>query len=126
MLHANPLVKAPLVALLALGGCQAPGTRDAQHGPASAARNERRRSVLRQVNSQFLERSRFPGAVLAAHFRDGTVVSSAVGVSDRETRRPMADDDRLLAGSSGKTFFAALALQLVDEGSLELDQPIRK
>lgn len=107
-----------LLLLLALAGCQASGTRETH----TAARL----SVLRQVNTGFLDSSRFPGAVLAAHFPDGTVVSSAVGVSDRESKRPLEVDDRLLAGSSGKTFFAALALQLVGEGTLELDQPIGK
>lgn len=107
-----------LLILLVLAACQASGIGE--------ARSAERLAVLRQVNTRFLESSHFPGAVIAAHFSDGTVVSLAVGVSDRETMRPMAVDDRLLAGSSGKTFFAALALQLVDEGSIDLDQPISK
>src|SRR5690606_28416705 len=42
-------------------------------------------------------------------------------VADRERGTPMPADGRLLAGSTGKTFFAALALQLALEGRLELD-----
>jgi D-alanyl-D-alanine carboxypeptidase len=113
-----------MLAVLALSGCHGSISGAARPDAPSATRAEQRLSVLSEVNRAYFERSQFPGAVMAAHFHDGATVSSAVGLSDRETRRPMDVNDRLLAGSSGKTFFAALALQLVDEGLLDLDQPI--
>jgi CubicO group peptidase (beta-lactamase class C family) len=36
----------------------------------------------------------------------------------------MSPRARMLAGSVGKTFFAALALQLAGEGRLSLDEPV--
>src|SRR5262249_26570801 len=48
----------------------------------------------------------------------------AAGLSDREQKIPMRPEDRLLAGSVGKTFVSATALQLVHEGKLALDDRI--
>lgn len=112
------------MSLLALMACEGSASRDQQANDTTGALSEQRVSVLHDVNARYLARSRFPGAVLAVRFRDGAVVVSAVGVSDRESKRAMMADDRLLAGSSGKVFFAALALQLAGEGALDLDQPI--
>jgi D-alanyl-D-alanine carboxypeptidase len=67
---------------------------------------------------------RFPGAVAGFAVADGTSFALAVGQSDTAADRPMRPDDRLLLGSAGKTYFAALALALVDEGRLRLDEPI--
>ncbi|HEX5053243.1 MAG TPA: serine hydrolase domain-containing protein [Planctomycetota bacterium] len=62
-----------------------------------------------------------PGAQAAVVLPDGCTIGFTSGVADRELRTPMPGDGRLLAGSTGKTFFAALALQLVREGRLDLD-----
>jgi hypothetical protein len=45
---------------------------------------------------------------------DGTPIAVTAGVADREAQTPMRADDLLLAGSTGKTFFAAVALQLIE------------
>jgi D-alanyl-D-alanine carboxypeptidase len=47
-------------------------------------------------------------------------------MADTAARTPLRAEDRMLAGSTGKTFFAALALQLVAEGRLGLDDRISK
>jgi D-alanyl-D-alanine carboxypeptidase len=48
------------------------------------------------------------------------------GVADRSAKTPLTTDGLMLAGSTGKTFFAALALQLIEAGRLDLDAPISK
>jgi CubicO group peptidase (beta-lactamase class C family) len=53
----------------------------------------------------------FPGATLGVALANGESFGLAVGVSDRETKTPMKANDRMLAGSTGKTFAAATALQ---------------
>jgi len=55
---------------------------------------------------------------------DGRLVTFADGVADRTTGAPMPPSGRLLAGSTGKTFFAALAAQLAREGRLDLDAKV--
>ena len=67
-----------------------------------------------------------PGASLGVVTSDGKVIGLASGVSDRTTKRAMTPNDLLMAGSTGKTFFAAVALQLIEAGRLDLDAPISK
>ncbi len=67
-----------------------------------------------------------PGAQAAVVMPDGRLIALATGVADRDAKPPppMRVHGRLLAGSTGKTFFAALALQLVREQKLSLDQRV--
>jgi len=68
----------------------------------------------------------FPGATLGVVLPSGESFGLAVGFSDRETRTPMRSTDRMPAGSVGKTFAAATALQLIKEGKIGLDDKIEK
>jgi len=68
----------------------------------------------------------FPGASVGIVLADGTAMGLVTGVSDRTAGTPMQVDDLLLAGSTGKTFFAAVALQLIEAGQLDLDAPISR
>ena len=65
-----------------------------------------------------------PGAQAAVVLADSTLVPFTAGVADRGTKTPMPNDGKLLAGSTGKTFFAALACQLVREKKLDLDAKV--
>lgn len=66
----------------------------------------------------------FPGMSAGIALPDGQVLSLATGLSDTARRTPLGPDALLLAGSVGKTYVAAVALQLVSEGKLSLDEPI--
>jgi D-alanyl-D-alanine carboxypeptidase len=68
----------------------------------------------------------FPGAAVGVVLRDGTSFAVTTGVADRATGTPVKPDDLFMAGSTGKTFFAAVAAQLIDAGTLDLDAPISK
>jgi D-alanyl-D-alanine carboxypeptidase len=68
----------------------------------------------------------FPGGTAGIALADGTVIGLAVGVSDRTAGTPMEPTARLLLGSVGKTYASAVALQLVAEGRIGLDDPISK
>ena len=65
-----------------------------------------------------------PGITLGVALPDGRVLELASGMADTARRIPLQPDDLLLAGSVGKTFFAALALALIHEGKLSLDARI--
>ena len=69
---------------------------------------------------------RWPGASLAVALPDGRIVSVASGLADTSAKVPLKTSDRLLSGSVGKTYVAAVALQLVSEGKLDLDAKISK
>lgn len=85
---------------------------------AASARFQKRLDALRS-------RHGFPGATAAFALADGRIVTVATGLADREEQIAMKPDSRMLSGSIGKTFVAALALQLVAEGKLSLDRPIK-
>ena len=68
----------------------------------------------------------FPGATLGVVLANGESFGLAVGFSDRDAKTPMKPTDRMLAGSVGKTFAAATALQLIKEGKIALDDKIEK
>jgi D-alanyl-D-alanine carboxypeptidase len=91
-----------------------------------AARNAEREQLLRTVLQRFHAESRFPGAVAGAWFADNSTVVVAVGEADREVKTPMTNASLLHAGSVGKTLFAALVLQLVDEGRVALDAKVSR
>jgi D-alanyl-D-alanine carboxypeptidase len=69
---------------------------------------------------------KFPGATLGVALANGESFGLAVGYSDRDAKIPMKATDRMLAGSVGKTFAAATALQLVKEGKIGLDDKVSK
>lgn len=68
----------------------------------------------------------FPGGTAGVALADGTMIALAVGLSDRAAGTPMKPTDRLLLGSVGKTYASAVALQLVQEGKIGLDDPISR
>jgi D-alanyl-D-alanine carboxypeptidase len=68
----------------------------------------------------------FPGGTAGFALADGASFGIAVGVSDRTVQTPMKPADRLLLGSVGKTYASAVALQLVHEQRIALDDPISK
>jgi D-alanyl-D-alanine carboxypeptidase len=83
-----------------------------------------RRARLQAALDEWRVSTNTPGASLGIVLGEGEVVALASGVADRASGRPMTTTDLLMTGSTGKTFFAALALQLVETGRLDLNAPI--
>lgn len=69
---------------------------------------------------------KFAGATLGVCLADGKCFGLATGLSDLEKKTPMKSTDLMLAGSVGKTYAAAVALQLVKEGKINLDDKVEK
>ena len=67
-----------------------------------------------------------PGASLGVATRDGGAFGLVSGLADRATKRPVLSNQLFMTGSTGKTFFAAVALQLIESGKLDLNAPISK
>lgn len=67
-----------------------------------------------------------PGLRAAVRFPGGAIVRAAVGVADKKAGTPLDDDLGMPGGSTGKTFVAALALLLVEDGTLSLDAPVAR
>ncbi len=70
------------------------------------------------------ESAGFPGGTAAFVLPEGQNAAVATGFADVEEKTPMTPHSRLPSGSIGKTFVAAVALSLVQEGALALDRKI--
>ncbi|SDI52190.1 serine hydrolase domain-containing protein [Nonomuraea jiangxiensis] len=81
-------------------------------------------SDLRERLTTQAERHGVPGAVLAV-LHDGAVVEAATGVLNTRTGVAVTPDSVFQIGSVTKTWTATLVMQLVDEGLLDLDRPVR-
>jgi D-alanyl-D-alanine carboxypeptidase len=87
----------------------------------SAAAQTDLRGALQARLDSLVASSGIPGITVGVVLPDGAHFGLAAGVSDRASGAPMRPDDRMLQGSVGKTYFGAVALQLVSEGRLDLD-----
>jgi D-alanyl-D-alanine carboxypeptidase len=68
----------------------------------------------------------FPGMTAAFVLPSGDFVQLGIGLADAQAKTPMRASDRMFSGSIGKTYVAALAMQLVKEAKLNLDDPLSK
>lgn len=101
---------------------QSPGKRKVN----AQTKIESRRAIIQKILQEYRDESKFPGAVAGVLFSDGSSLAVPVGFSNRDLKTLMRETDLLHAGSVGKTFFAALVLQLVAENRLKLDDRIAK
>ncbi len=98
----------------------------AVHAQTAGANTTELKTALQLKLDEWHKAGSFPGATLGVVLANGESFSLAVGYSDRESKTPMKPTDRMLAGSVGKTFAAATALQLIKEGKIGLDDKIEK
>lgn len=94
-------------------------------GPSAVLdKTESARVAFAQELNAIREDTGFPGITAAVVLPDGEVITAESGMADLETNTPMRADNLMPAGSIGKTFVAATALELVQENRLSLDTPI--
>ncbi len=65
-----------------------------------------------------------PGLSASLLRPDGTRIDHQAGVADRRHNAPVEPETRFLSGSVGKTITALVAVQLANEGVLDLDAPV--
>lgn len=99
-------------------------------GPIAAFGQSRSPDLLvRDLQTEFdaqRQQYRYPGATLAFVLADGSSGTLATGYADVEHNTPMRSDALMLSGSIGKTYVAAVMLQLVEEGRAGLDDKLQK
>jgi D-alanyl-D-alanine carboxypeptidase len=91
---------------------------------APVAEVKDRAAALHAIGEEWIGKCGVPGITIAAIGADGELVKAAAGLSRVATQTPMRPDDRMFTGSIGKTYFAAVILQLAAEGKVKLDEPI--
>jgi D-alanyl-D-alanine carboxypeptidase len=94
--------------------------------PSGSAELNRLSTAVEAKLNELHKAAEFPGATVGFVLPDGRSSSVSVGLADLERKTPLAPKDRMLAGSIGKTFAAAVTLQLVAEGKLNLDDRLEK
>lgn len=68
---------------------------------------------------QFVEAGRSPGVSVAIAKPDGSLMAWARGWEDPGSEQKLSTDHYLMSGSIGKTYFAALAAELMEEGRMK-------
>ncbi|HEY0897968.1 MAG TPA: serine hydrolase domain-containing protein, partial [Sphingobacteriaceae bacterium] len=81
---------------------------------------------LQVVLDSMQKTHKFPGVTFAAVLPNGEQINLASGLADSSQMTPMQPLNRMLAGSIGKTFFAAAVINLAEERVIDLDDPISK
>jgi D-alanyl-D-alanine carboxypeptidase len=71
-------------------------------------------------------KAEFPGVTIGFALADGRSAGISSGLADVENKIALKPTDRLLSGSIGKTFVAAVMLQLVEEEKVGLDDKLQK
>jgi D-alanyl-D-alanine carboxypeptidase len=84
------------------------------------------RQKLQKQMDDWHKSGKFAGATAGVILADGTSLGLATGYSDRDAKTPMRDSDLMLAGSVGKTYCAAAAMQMIREGYFNLDDKVEK
>lgn len=82
------------------------------------------KSSLQSSLDSIVEEQKLPGATAAIVFADGQLISLASGYADKEEKIAMPLGGQMLLGSVGKIFVSAVALQLVDEGKIQLEDKV--
>ena len=120
---ARPRLSFLLVFLLVLSGLVRLGlvVSGPSGGPASSPP-----VPLHAVLDSLREADGFPGATAALVGPTVPLQAAATGWADREARVPMRTEARMLSGSTGKSFVAAVAVSLAQKDQLDLDAPIAR
>jgi D-alanyl-D-alanine carboxypeptidase len=82
------------------------------------------REALESRLAELLVQCGAPGVTGGVVLADGTSFGLAAGLADTALGSAMTSSSRLLQGSVGKTYVAAVALQLVHDGLLDLDAKV--
>lgn len=101
-------------------------TTSSDTAPSGGLATEERRALegeLQELLDDWLEQTDAPGAQLAVTDGDETI-SVATGNAVIDPPRAMTTDDQLRIASATKPMVAAAALQLVEEGTIDLDETI--
>ena len=80
---------------------------------------------LESVVRQEMERWSVPGMAVGV-LRDGEIEAWGFGVASIETEQPVRPDTLFQIGSITKVVTTTVIMQLVDEGKVDLDQPVAR
>ncbi|MFD2565875.1 serine hydrolase domain-containing protein [Pseudotenacibaculum haliotis] len=80
--------------------------------------------AIDQKLDEIWKTSQAPGLSFSVVLPNGASKTFTRGFADVEKKTPMSATTKMLGGSTGKVFYSVVALQLIEEGKLTLDDPI--
>lgn len=83
-------------------------------------------SKLKVKLEEIYEASNVPGVSFSAALPGGREITLTAGYADLEKKVEMEFDHKMLGGSTGKVFYSVVVMQLVEEGRLTLDEPVKR
>lgn len=93
--------------------------------PALAADDTLPARFTERAEELFMEYG-LPGMQAAYIVGENSKFVTAVGLADSASQAPMTTETRLPAGSTGKTFLAAVVINLVLKGVVDMDAPVAR
>jgi len=114
-----------LFALVAVAAALPAGEPPAPKSPTDAEFSALCRRVQAKLDD-LRGQADFPGVTVGFALADGRSAGVSSGLADVEAKTPLKPTDRMLAGSVGKTFVAAVTLQLIQERVLGLDDKLER
>lgn len=97
-----------------------------QTAPAIHADAPRGRPEIAAALQPFVDRQALAGAVALVADKDKVLSIDTAGFADVATRKPMRADSLFWIASMTKTITAAAVMMLVDEGRIDLSDPVEK
>lgn len=84
-------------------------------------------AILEKVDKrlgEIFESANAPGLSFSIVWPDGSTSTIVKGMANVEKQLPMSTDTKMLGGSTGKVFYSVVAMQLIEEGKISLDEPV--
>ncbi len=94
--------------------------------PQSQGVSQERLSRVREVIQAEIDANRMPGAVVLVARRGKLVHADAIGYQDRDAGKPLRRDAIFRAYSMTKPLVSVATMMLVEEGRLQLNDPVSK
>jgi CubicO group peptidase (beta-lactamase class C family) len=117
------LISGALLTIVAIPPAFAEGSFDL---PAGAHFNLQKLQRIGEYFREQIANGKIPGAILLIRQHDKPVYHEFFGVRDLATKLPMTDDTIFRLHSMTKPITSVVAMMLVDEGKLRLDDPVAK
>jgi len=83
-------------------------------------------STIASAMQPFVDHHQIAGAVLLMATKDKVLTCEAVGFSDLKAKKPMATDQLFEIASMSKPIATTALMMLVDEGKVQVDDPVEK
>ncbi len=122
----TPLARLSLCVALAVGAASSWAQALPKASPESVGMSSERLQRLSSALKEEVDKGNLPGTVVLIARKGKLVYSDAVGVLDKSTGRPMTTDAIFRIYSMTKPLASVAAMMLVEEGKLQLTDPVSK